>query len=429
MITNKKKHVLLVMLLFCSVSYFSQTDTLVQKPTINYNTYLETVTKNNLGYAAEKFKVNISEANVQTAHVSPDPELELETLDNGERRMQMGYGFSASLNYTLELGGKRKARIDLAKSESELSKSLLLNFFQHLRADATLKYLEASRNKLLLDVQFISQKNMVQLAKADSVRYALGAISHVDARQSKLESQSMFNEVLQAESDWKKSVLEINVLMGNQPDDNSLIPETNFTKFDRHFNKDDLITSALNNRADLLAALQNRNVTSKLIRLEHANRVLDLGLNTGIGYSTEVRNIIATTPSFTSVSVGVSIPLKFSNKRNSNLKVAQLEHQQANFQYSETELKIQTEIIQAYQNYNNMKKQVEQFDNGMLVEAKSILEGKTYSYQRGETSVLEVLIAQRTYNETQQNYYETLYNYAASLVELERAAGIWDLDF
>ena len=57
-----------------------------------------------------------------------------------------------------------------------------------------------------------------------------------------------------------------------------------------------------------------------------------------------------------------------------------------------------------------------------------ILEKKIYSYKRGETSILEVLNAQRTYNDIQANFNETLYNCAVALVELERACGIWDIE-
>ena len=42
-------------------------------------------------------------------------------------------------------------------------------------------------------------------------------------------------------------------------------------------------------------------------------------------------------------------------------------------------------------------------------------------------TLLEVLNAQRTYDEVRTLYIETLYNYAASLVELETSAGIWDI--
>jgi cobalt-zinc-cadmium efflux system outer membrane protein len=63
-----------------------------------------------------------------------------------------------------------------------------------------------------------------------------------------------------------------------------------------------------------------------------------------------------------------------------------------------------------------------------LAAATSILEKKKCSYSQGETSLLEVLDAQRTTNEVYQNYYETLYSVNAALVELFRAVGIWDVE-
>ena len=74
-------------------------------------------------------------------------------------------------------------------------------------------------------------------------------------------------------------------------------------------------------------------------------------------------------------------------------------------------------------------RQVDNFNNGLLENAENVRKGKIYSYQRGETSLLEVLNAQRTYNDIQTRYYETRYYQAAALIELEKAAGIWDIDF
>ena len=56
------------------------------------------------------------------------------------------------------------------------------------------------------------------------------------------------------------------------------------------------------------------------------------------------------------------------------------------------------------------------------------MDGKIYSYNRGEVSLLEVLDAQRTYDEVQAQYIETLFNYSSALVELERSAGFWDIE-
>jgi cobalt-zinc-cadmium efflux system outer membrane protein len=333
------------------------------------------------------------------------------------------------LSWTIELGGKRKARVKLAKSENELTKYLLQDYYRNLRADATIFYLAAMKNKLLLDVQLSSYQLMNQLAKSDSVRFKLGAITQLDARQSKLEAAKMLNDVYQAEAEWKAALVNLSMLLGLKQKDTLFIANGDFNRFDRSFNLQELIIAAQNNRADLLAAMQNKNVSQNLLKLAQANRVIDIGLNTGIVYASYDRNVIAPTPAFTSVSAGITIPLKFSNNRPGELKAAYYANQQAELQYRQIELKIQTEIAQAYFNYLALKKQVQQFNNGMLAEAKAVLDGKIYSYQRGETSLLEVLNAQRTYNEVQQSFYQTLYNYAVALVELERAAGIWDITF
>lgn len=109
--------------------------------------------------------------------------------------------------------------------------------------------------------------------------------------------------------------------------------------------------------------------------------------------------------------------------------MAQFQVSQSEELYKKAELQIQVEIVQAIQRYLAFCKQVDSYDHGMLESAQNVRKGKIYSYNRGETSLLEVLNAQRTYNDVQQNYYETLFNRAVALVELEKATGIWDITF
>ena len=272
-----------------------------------------------------------------------------------------------------------------------------------------------------------SYKAMKSLADADSIRFRAGAIMEIDARQSKLEANTLLNALLQEDADLKNTLLQLGMILGRQPADTFFTPSGNFEKLERDFQLYPLITSAQNNRADLKAALQSRNVSQQALKLAKANRVIDLGISLGTTYNSVSHNDIAPTPAYTSTSLGLAIPLKFSNKYKGELKKAQYSIAQSGLQYNEVELQITTEVTQAYVNYQAIRKQVGQFRTGMLDEAKKVLDGKIYSYRRGETSLLEVLNAQRTYNDVQQNYFETLNNYASSLIELERASGIWDI--
>lgn len=404
-------------------------DTNFAKRPMDYRTYIGLVGQENAAYAAEKFNVDMAEAEMETARVFPDPELHVGWFDNGERRKKMGYGFESELSWTLELGGKRKARMNLAADQAKLTSFLLEDYFRNLRADATIAFLLAMQKRMLLDVQYRSYLQVNKLAVSDSLRHSLGEISQVDARQSKLEAGALLQEVYAAEAEWKTSLAALSLLIGQEQSDTLVSPQGNFSAFERDFSLQELVTASLNNRADVQAALQNKDVSQRIWKLAKANRAMDLGISLGVDYNAYAHNDIAPTPTFTTIRAGVTIPLKFSNSKKGELRSAQYGRLQAEQTYRQAELEIQAEVTQAYHGYLAAQKQVRQYNTGLLAESKAILAGKVYSYRRGETSLLEVLDAQRTYNEVQQGYHQTLFNYAMALVELERAAGIWDINF
>jgi cobalt-zinc-cadmium efflux system outer membrane protein len=399
-----------------------------EKRVLTFNDYLNKVKNSNISYLAEKYNVDIAEANVKAAKVFPDPELSAGYANNQNWNLQMGYGVDVALNYTLELGGKRKARIRLAQSEKEMTGALLEIYFRNLRTDATLAYLTALKQRKLYEIQKSSYKQMLELAHADSVRFRLGSIMEVDARQSKLEAATRLNDVYASEGELQDVLLQLLLFQGDKnmelPD--SISGELFYLK--REFNLPGLITTAQNNRADLQAALKSKEVSHNNLRLVKANRAIDLGLSIGGGYSSEVRNEIAPAPAFKGITAGISIPLKFSNTNKGELRAAQMAAQQNEMQYQAIELQIASEVAQAHNKYQIACRQVEQFNTGLLNEAEAIFKKKVYSYERGETSILELLNAQRTYNDVQINYCETLYKCAVALVELEHACGIWDVE-
>ena len=394
---------------------------------LDYSKFIETVQTNNIAFAAERFSLDMAETEVISARAFIDPELQFGYFDNGDANRLMGKGFSVDMDWTIELGGKRKARVNLAKSEVELTKLVLLDYFKNLKADATIGFIESLYQKEILKVKENSFEMMNQLAKSDEVRFKLGEISETDARQSRLEAQTMKNEVMQAETEFSTSKIRLALFTGN--DQETLSTEGDLKSFQRDFDLIDLMEQALLNRTDYLTALQSKNVSQRLIELAKANRAIDLGISFGVEHSTEVRNLDAETPQFTQLRGGISIPLKFSNRLNNEVKIAQMQLKQSELQHKQIELEIKTQVRESYQLYESYKKQLKQFDVEMLKNADLILDAKKYSYKRGNSSLLEVLDAQRTYNEIQDQYLETLFNCASSLVELERAVGIWDIEF
>ncbi|WP_293313265.1 TolC family protein [Pedobacter sp. UBA5917] len=424
----KFQYILSCFCLFSLIQAKAQTNNSFNQPKMSIKQYLNLVGRENIGYAAQKFEVNIAEAGIESAKVFPDPEFSAGVFDNQQAKLKLGQGITFGLSTTLELGGKRAARIALAKSETELNKALLLDYLRNLRADAASAYYDAIQQDYLLQLQLQSYQTMKHIADADSVRFKLGSISETDARQSRLEANNLQNGLFQNEADWKNARLIMSTFAGKKNPDTLISPAGKFENLDRSLNFQQLIDEAQNNRADAIAALNTKTMADKNLALVKANRITDLGVNAGLQFNGVSANEEAPTPYHKTVNVGISFPLKFSNRYKGDLKAAHFTIRQAELKHEGILQQIRSEVSQAYFNYFAAQKQVKQYQNGLLSEGKKILDAKIYSYKRGETSLLEVLNAQRTYNDTQQAFYQSQSNYAKALVELERAAGIWDIE-
>ncbi len=385
-----------------------------QESTLSFQEYLNQVGKNNLSYLAEKYNVNIADAEVIAQKVLPDPELTFEGADEN---------FSVGLGYTLELGNKRGARVRLAKSQAELEKLALEYYYQELRAEATNLYLDAMQQRELLDVKKSSYDYMIQLSKSDSIRFSLGEITELDARQSKLEAATLLNEVFEQEAIYKSSLAILNQYMG-QTTLSLMNLSGKWKSIDRNYLLPELIATGLTNRVDLYAAQKNIDVATNQHKLVKAEQKMDLGLS--VSYERDWRGFL---PPSRSVTAGVSIPLKFSNMNKGAVKAASFGIEQAKIQEQNIELQIQTDISQAFFQFEASQKKSQQYQTGLLDDAKKILDGMVYKYKRGESDITDVLIAQRTYNEVQEQYLETMKGFASSLVALQKACGIWDVEF
>ena len=410
-----------ILLLSC-INIFPQD---VQK-SIDYQTYIDLVWKQNIGYAAEKLNISVANAELKAARVFNDITLGAEYADNDDKNMQMGRSVSVELSKTFS-PGKRSANIDLAKSEKELTDALLEDYFHTLRAEATQAYFEAIMQTELFRVKQQSYESIRDLAKGDSIRYQLGTITKVDAIQSGLEAGISHNEVIQMRAELHNTYSSLDLWLGEFSGETLLVPDGTLSMSERIFNTEELLQTALNNRADLAAAMKNIDVSRKALKVTKRERNPDFDLALGYNYNTEVRNEIAPAPVFNGVTLGVAVPLKFSNINKGAVRAAEYRAQQAELNYQQAELEVQASVIQSLRMYKSMIEQVRNYENGLLQDAKQVIDGKKYSYERGETSLLEVLNAQRTYDDMQTSYIETLHRCIVSLIELERNAGIWDI--
>jgi cobalt-zinc-cadmium efflux system outer membrane protein len=396
---------------------------------LSLDAFLVEVAQNNLEYAAQRYNVSIAQAQIAQARVFPNPVLGAggSTDISGQN---MPSNLSLSLTQTFLTGGKRRAGIEVAEGNYRVAGSTLEDFFRNLRAAAANSFIDALVAQLIVQQKKRSAEALDQLVEANEKRFRDGDLAEIDVTQSRVEAQQFHSELLAAEANLQTAVIALSQFLGKERVSVTVKPEGRLEEIPpKNFSLSELVEEALQKRPDVVSAWHAREAARSGVNLAKANQIPDVDIGLSVQRSFASNNRIAPSPNFDLLGISVSIPLPILNTKRAELDIARLTSEQAEKNWQAVRLKTEVEIRQAYARYQLAAARVAKYKTGVLQDAASVLEAKLYSYQRGHTSLLEVLNAQREENGVYLAYYDTLTDYAKALVTLEQASGIWDVKF
>lgn len=387
---------------------------------MTYDRYYNLVAEKNVLYIAEKYNIDKATASVEAAKVFNDPELSVSYGNNQDWGLQMGQSVEMEMSINPDLAGVRRARIAVAQSERDLTEASVSAYLANLRLEAAEVWAEAWRLRENYAVLEASVDGMEQIARSDSLRFIVGDIGRSDALQSRLEAQTMKGELLKMQAEYLNALDAVSLFCGGEPVSSlegdlpgvGLLPA-----------ESEIIGLAESNRADLKAAELSRTLSENNLKLVRASRAFEMGINLGYSYNTEVRNEIAPAPRFNGLTVGVSIPLKFSRLNKGEVHAAQSEIRQSESFLEAARQKVRSEVIQAYNSLMAANAVKEQYNKSILEDAHSILESRKAGYMKGESSLMELLSAQQTYLDIMQAYTEACCDSFVCRAQLEQASG------
>lgn len=386
--------------------------------------YQEAVLRGNLDLAAERLNVDVAQADVSAAKIKQDPSVSVGYDNNSDWAIAMGQACSVEISKPISLG-KVSARSQVARHMLGASEASLLHYLNNLKADASLAFLEAllARDKAELTKQ--TYDYMRTLYEGDCLRLEKGDISPLDVMQSQLETVLAQQEWQAAVTDYANARLVLDNLAG-QPARGTVSVEGQLSAITQVFDLPTLVSQAVSNRPDVVAALRESDASESQVVLTRRERMPDFELSAAVGYNTRVRNEEAPAPQFVGYSVGLSVPLPLSTFNRAEVRSSALQAQQAQIHVQSVQAAVRTEVMQAYNSYEAARLRVEDYSSLLLSQSQQVLDGKLYAYRRGETSLLDLLNAQHTYNQVRQAYAEILHDCMSAYVELMRACGISD---
>jgi cobalt-zinc-cadmium efflux system outer membrane protein len=162
----------------------------------------------------------------------------------------------------------------------------------------------------------------------------------------------------------------------------------------------------------LKAAKLSESAADASIRLQDAQRIPDVNLGAGI------TQVPGGTSSYT-FGVGVTLPV-YDRNQGERAK-ALIEKRKAQNQEQLITNQILGDVDKALVAFEIQKRRVDLYRTGVLAKVNDIQNLTEFSLRAGESSTLDLLDAIRTRRETLANFYQTLFDYQSSLLDLELA--------
>jgi cobalt-zinc-cadmium efflux system outer membrane protein len=369
----------------------------------------------NFQLVAARYDIDTAEAEKLTARLRPNPavsvgfeDLPLDFSGSFLKEQQFSYGISQ----TFELGGKRRKRIDSANANSNLAQAQFQMVLWQLTNDLKKKFYTVLLDESLLKLAQENQKTFEEIIKHTSELVQLGEISGLDLTRLEVEKLKFDIDVANSERDYELAVRDLRVTLGGnyRAMDVEVVGSIDYEPY--QFSFAELRDEALAARPDLKAAQLSERAANASIRLQDAQRIPDLNLGAGI-------NQVPSGTSTYTFGVGVTLPV-YDRNQGERAK-ALIERQKAQNQEQLITNQIVSDVDKALVAFEIQKRRVDLYRTGVLAKVNDIQNLTEFSLKAGESSTLELLDAIRTRRETLAGFYQTLFDYQTSLLDLELA--------
>jgi cobalt-zinc-cadmium efflux system outer membrane protein len=117
----------------------------------------------------------------------------------------------------------------------------------------------------------------------------------------------------------------------------------------------------------------------------------------------------------------LSVPLPLFNRNQGEIARAEAEQNKARRSVAAGETSVAGEVATAYQEFESARQLLADIERDLLGPTMEARAGVTYVYQAGATSLLDVLDAQRAFNDTMDTYYSAQAAYRRAQARLSLA--------
>jgi len=371
--------------------------------------------KQNPSIAVFQSSIEAARGELTSARAYSNPELGVE-LGKGKALEQPGSAYereeSFGLGQSLEWPGKRLYRRKAAEAEVSIAREELEGFRLELIAQVKEAFFSVLLAERVLQVSAKNVETVQALVNSATLRVESGEAPELELIKARVEFLKVTKELRRAENRVAIAKAVLNSLLGGAlGKDYEIMGE--FSGSERRFEVSQLIERALTRHPMILRQEKALEAAGYVLSRERQSMVPDL----------TVRGLISEEIDKRAYAIGLSNPFPLFYQRQGEIATARAAQTKAQAELEQTRVELTKLITQEYQNYQISLDQIEVFDKGLLKQAEEALRIAQFSYQEGESDLLNLLDTQRVYRSVVLEYNQALFDLEFALAELERVAG------
>ncbi len=367
--------------------------------------------RENFTLRAKGFEVEAVRAGEITAGLRPNPtgSFLAEKFRNGEEDPE----YTVSIAQPIELGGKRRRRLDSARAATRVAGHDLADVRRQILFQTKSVFVGVLAAKAALALAEENLKTLEELERVQRFRAERGDISELELTRIQVQQFTFQRDALDARQALRTAKIALRAVAGPDriAEDYEVEGELGFR--DVSYPGPDLVALALANRPDLRLAEAARDKARADVNLARANAAWDI--TPILEYQRLNGN--------NTIGFGISVPIRIFDRNQGEIARTMVEADRVEQIRRAVLAQVRADVQIALAAVEVQRQKALVLRDTYLPKAQQARETVEFAYRRGGLTLLDFLDAQRTYRDTALEYVRALGGYWAGIYQLEAAIG------